>query len=320
MPPVPPLFAGAFLGYNLGANDSANVFGAAVAARIIPFRTATTACALALTLGAVLQGLPGIQTLSSLTDHLSLAILTSISVCAGLTVAAMTFARLPVSTSQAVIGSIVGIALATGHAREDLPLLTKVATCWIATPLTAATCACLLYKALAFLFSRIAMSILTRDKILWSGLLVAGVYGSYALGANSVANATGILSGRLSGLSDSHLALIGAVAISLGTLTASKRVMFAVGSGITPLDAFTAFVAVASMSVSLHLFAWVGVPVSTSQAVVGAILGVGLMRGVYTLRWRKLRNIVLGWIFTPVIALTLSCAAYAILSGFSLTR
>ena len=118
------------------------------------------------------------------------------------------------------------------------------------------------------------MSMLTRDKILWSGLVLVGTYASYALGANNVANATGIFSGQV-GLTDRELSFLGGTAIALGVMTYSRRVMLAVGSQIIRLNASTAFITVASMAVTVHIFAMIGVPVSTSQAIVGAIVGIG---------------------------------------------
>ena len=64
-----PLAGGVYLGWALGANDAANVFGTAVAARIIRFRTASILCAIAVVLGAGLQGRAGIHTLSGLTQQ-----------------------------------------------------------------------------------------------------------------------------------------------------------------------------------------------------------------------------------------------------------
>ncbi|MCP4712136.1 MAG: inorganic phosphate transporter [Planctomycetes bacterium] len=311
-----PLSGGAFLGWSLGANDAANVFGTAVAARVITFRRAVLLCGVAVIAGAVLQGGEGIDTVRDLTpevraDQVDLTLLV-ISVAAAVTVTVMTFFRLPVSASQAVVGAIAGVALSVGE--MNWGILTKVLVCWVATPLGALVFACLMYWVLAVLTSR-PMSILTRDKILWSGLLVVGVYGSYALGANNVANVTGIYSGQFEGVEDWHLAAAGGVAIALGVITYSKRIMLAVGSGIMPLDAFSALVAVSAMSITVHVFAMVGVPVSTSQAIVGAILGIGLMTGGRSMHYKVLRNIGLGWILTPVAALILAAAGYAIFVG-----
>ena len=79
-----------------------------------------------------------------------------------------------------------------------------------------------------------------------------------------------------------------------------------------PLDAFTAFVAVTSMSVTVHIFAVVGVPVSTSQGIIGAILGIGLVQGCPSIRFNKFGKIAFGWLLTPIIALILSAAGYGI--------
>jgi PiT family inorganic phosphate transporter len=59
----------------------------------------------------------------------------------------------------------------------------------------------------------------------------------------------------------------------------------------------------------VHVFAKVGVPVSTSQALVGGVIGVGFMRGARGIDREVLKNIVMGWIMTPIAAGTLAGAA-----------
>jgi len=297
------------LGWALGANDAANVFGTAVASRIISFRNAAILCSAAVITGAILQGRGGIHTLSALTHQTHMTLLV-VSLAAAVTVTLMTFMRLPISTSQAIVGAIAGIGLSTGSMQWDG--LVKVVICWVATPIGAMIIAFIFYKLLGVFIRHAPMSILTRDKILWGGLLLVGIYGSYALGANNVANATGIFSGQFPGISDRHLAVFGGLAIAAGVLTYSKRVMLAVGSGVMHLDAFTAFVAVSAMSVTVHIFAVIGVPVSTSQAIIGAIIGIGTVRGIHNIKFRYLRNIGFGWLLTPLIALILSSSGYAI--------
>jgi inorganic phosphate transporter, PiT family len=304
-----PLAGGVYLGWALGANDAANVFGTAVAARIIRFRNAALLCAFAVLLGAVLQGEAGIRTYSGLSGYTGRTLVVA-TFAAALTVTLMTVLRLPISTSQAVVGAIAGIGLSTGT--MNYAGLRKVLLCWLATPFGAMLAAVVLYALLRGFFRFVPMSLLTRDKLLWGGLVLAGVYGSYALGANNVANATGMLSGILPGMEDRRLALLGGVAIALGVLTFSRRVMMAVGSGILPLEAQTAFVAVASMSATVHVFAMLGVPVSTSQAIVGALLGIGGFSQFRNVRFTVLRHIVTGWVMTPALALLLSAAGYAI--------
>lgn len=303
------LLGGVYLGWALGANDAANVFGTAVASRAISYRRAVIICAIGVIAGAVVQGEGGIHTLSGLTTQTTTT-LVIVSVSAAITVSLMTLFGLPISTSQAIVGAIAGVGLAT----RDMYWagLIKVVISWAATPIGAMALAWLFHHALRILFEALPIGILTRDQILLGGLVVVGLYGSYALGANNVANATGIFSGQIPGLSDRALALIGGVAIAVGVITFSKRVMMSVGSRIVELNVFNALVAVSAMATTTHLFAFIGVPVSTSQAIVGAVVGSGAIYGRHTIQFYMLRNIAMGWFLTPLVSLILSAAGYAI--------
>ena len=99
-----------------------------------------------------------------------------------------------------------------------------------------------------------------------------------------------------------QLSLLGALGISIGVITYSHGVMITVGSDLVKLDSMTAFIAIASEALVLDLFGYLGIPVSSSQALVGAVLGVGLIRGGNTIKLKVLGRIVAGWIATPVIA------------------
>jgi PiT family inorganic phosphate transporter len=143
--------------------------------------------------------------------------------------------------------------------------------------------------------------ILAHDFTLRAGLVVVGCYGAYALGANNVANVTGVFAGA-GMLSPMGAAVLGGASIALGLATFGRNVMTTVGRGIAHLNAYGAFVVVLSGAVTVHFYALVGVPVSSSQAVVGAALGVGLLHGAETVRPRALLGILAGWIATPVIA------------------
>lgn len=306
------LLGGIYLGWALGSNDAANVFGTAVASRIITFRRAALICAAAVIIGAVLQGERGIDTLSELTSQTTTTVVI-VSVSAAIVVTLMTFLGLPISTSQAVVGAIAGVGIATNN--MDWAALVKVVVSWVSTPIGAMLLAIVFSRLLSLFFRHVRMGILTRDNLLFSGLVVVGIYGSYALGANNVANVTGVFSGQIPGLSDTYLAAIGGAAIALGVLSFSRRVMMSVGSSLVTLNAQTAFIAVLSMAVTVHIFALIGVPVSTSQGIVGGVIGVGLMHGVHTVRFRMLRNIAVGWLMTPVLALVLSAAGFALFGG-----
>lgn len=306
-----PLSGGVFMGWALGANDSANVFGTAVASRVISFRKAALLCSAMVILGALLQGEAGMHTYRDLAAQ-NLRTVMVATIAAALAVTFMTFKALPVSASQSMVGAITGIGLASDTVNWSG--LIKILICWVATPIGSLLIGMVVYKLLSHFFTRVPMGILTRDQLIWGGLVVVGCYGAYALGANNVANVTGIYSGQFTelGLTDLHLALLGGLSISFGTLTYSKKVMLAVGAGIMRLDALMSLVAVTSMAITVHIFAILGVPVSTSHAVVGAICGIGFLTGGGGLKIERLRTISLAWLFTPLLSLILSSAGFAI--------
>jgi len=295
-----------YLGWSLGANDASNVFGSAVASRMLRFRTAAILASAFVILGAVLEGQAGIETLQGLTQF-TLKQAVACSVAAAATVTIMTFLGLPVSTSQAVVGAILGIGFMNRHL--NMAGLGKVLVCWFGTPVGGAIMAIVAFKVLAFLYNRIRMDLFQSDIVIRLSLIIAGSYGAYALGANNVANVTAVFVG--SGyLSVPDAALIGGLSIALGIFTFSRRVMETVGRRLVRLDPFSALVVVLAEAITVHIYTFIGVPVSTSQAVIGAVLGVGIVKGIGTVSPNTLRNILVGWFLTPVIASFIAMALF----------
>ena len=296
------LISGVFMGWALGSNDSANIFGTAVASKTIRYRTAVILCASFVIVGALLEGQAGLKTLSGLTTQtLNTAFISSLA--AALTVTLMTILKLPVSTSQAAVGAIIGIGIL--HGDLNLSGLTKVALVWVGTPTGALVLSLILYPVLAKLLDIIPMNIFTRDYVIKASLLIAGSYGAYALGANNVANVTGVYA-KVGLLTLFGATLVGGVSIALGVVTFSKRVMMTVGKSLVKLDPFSALIAILAHSIVLHVFALVGVPTSSSQAIIGAVLGIGILKGIQTINLKTLLLILFGWIGTPLIAVLIS--------------
>jgi len=75
--------------------------------------------------------------------------------------------------------------------------------------------------------------------------------------------------------------------------------MITVGKGIAPLDLFSALVTILAEAMTLHLFTQIGVPVSSSQAIVGAVVGMGIVGGLRTIDPKMLVKITVGWVMTP---------------------
>jgi PiT family inorganic phosphate transporter len=296
------LISGIFMGWSLGSNDSANIFGTAVFSKKIRYRTAVILCAVFVVVGALLEGRAGMHTLSGLVMQTADSAFAA-SLAAALTVTLMSVLKLPVSTSQAMVGAIMGIGILRGQI--NFTGLTKVVIAWVATPLGTIVTTLILYPLIGWFLRLLRLNIFARDLALKWGLIVAGCYGAYALGANNVANVTGVYiqTGQLNVF---QAALLGGASIALGALTYSKNVMMTVGKKLVRLDPYSAFVAVFSMALVVHTFAIIGVPVSTSQAIIGSVLGVGILKGVQTIKVRTLMMILFGWIGTPSIALVVA--------------
>lgn len=321
------LSSGLFLGWSLGANDASNVFGTAVGSRMISFRTAAICCSLFLLLGAVISGAGASHTLGKLGSVNATAGAFVVAFSAALSVYLMTLAKYPVSTSQAIVGAIIGWNCFAGMP-TDSTALTKITMTWIACPLLSAFIAVISYNLVGLYLKIFKVPIFTLDRFTRNGLLLVGIFGSYSLGANNIANVVGVflpvspfeeivLLGTLHVSAAQQLFFLGAVAIGIGVFTYSRRVMETVGDGIFKMSPIMAFVAVWSHSIVLFAFSsqslesWlIGhglptlplVPVSSSQAIVGAVIGMGLLKGGKGIRWKMVGGITLGWITTPVIA------------------
>jgi len=292
------LISGIFLGWTLGSNDSANIFGTGVAAKILKYRTAIILIALFVILGAIAEGEKCFATVGEL-SHLTPEGAFIAALAAGITMFILTYLALPSSTSQAIIGAIIGSGMVSGI--PDFSKLYKIVACWILAPIVAAIVSFILYHLIGFFFERYIISPQRRSFFIFWGLIFAGCFGAYALGSNNVANVTGVYVG--SGLlTPFEGALIGSLSIASGVLTYSKKVMMTVGKEITPLDEYAAFIAALSGAITVEVFTQVGVPVSTSQAIVGGVVGVGLVKGARTVNKRILTGIGIGWVSTPISA------------------
>ena len=320
------LSSGLFLGWALGANDAANVFGTAVGTRMVSWRNAAIICSIFVILGAVISGAGTSQTLGKLGAITALpgAFMTALS--AGFSVFVMTKSGLPVSTSQAIVGAIIGWNFFSNQA-TDTSTLAKILSTWIICPLLAAVIAIVILKIAKYFGRKVSLSLIRLDAYKRIALIFAGALGAYSLGANNIANVIGVFIpvqplaelklGSFSFSSTQQLFLLGGLAIALGVCTYSKKVMLTVGSDLGQLSSTSALVAVISHSIVLFLFASQGleallsryglptiplVPVSSSQAVVGAIVGISILQGITAVKWNVLGKIIVGWIVTPIFA------------------
>lgn|GEM_PF-83001 len=244
-----------------------------------------------------------------------LAILVAL-LSAGLFVTLATFSRIPVSTSQAIVGGVLGVGIGMVGFEPgyfQLTVLWKIVACWVVCPLLT-----LIVSSGAYILLRISLRSRSDHRrsnaILAILVLLSAGYVSYSLGMNDVGNAIGPL---LSKYPDHgpYLALFGGVALAVGAVTFGKRVTETVGKRITPLDLPGALAAQVAAASAVYVFSMMGIPVSTSQAIVGAVIGVGLVKGARAVSKRKVAEIAVGWVGSPLCAALFAAVVYALLAG-----
>ena len=325
------LLGGLFLGWSLGANDAANVFGTAVGTRMVNFRTAAIICSIFVILGAVISGAGTTETLGKLGAINALPGAFACCVAAGFSVYLMTKSGLPVSTTQAIVGAIIGWNIFTGSS-IDFGVLTTIFATWIICPILAGLISIGIYIGLKKFIAASKIHLLRLDAYTRAALLLAGAFGAYSLGANNIANVMGVFV-NISPFTDinvsnffiitsvQQLFLIGGLAIAVGVFTYSKKVMFTVGNDLLKLSPLSAFVIVLSHSIVLFLFASQGissfltslnlpaiplVPVSSSQAIVGGVIGIGFLKGGKEVKWSVAGKISVGWVILPIITMIIA--------------
>jgi PiT family inorganic phosphate transporter len=292
------LSSGMLLGWSLGANHTANVFGTGVATGTVSYRLAIVLTAVFVLLGAFLEGPKCMSTVGAL-SRLTASDAFYCALAAAIMMTLLTFLSFPGSASQTVIGAVVGAGILSGSA--DFSKLYKIVACWVCTPFFAIIASYTLYRVLGYLLDKTTTNITHRNLIYSVGTIVTGCYGAYCLGSNNVANVTGVYVGA-DMLTAEAASLIGGVSIASGVLTYSRKVMVTIGKGIAPLDPFSALVAVLAGAITIHVFTQVGVPVSSSQATVGAVVGIGIVGDVRTVSLRMVTKIGIGWITAPASA------------------
>jgi PiT family inorganic phosphate transporter len=294
------------VGWSIGANDAANSLGTAVGSGVRSLRQAIILISVFGFLGAFLQGSHVVKTIgrdivpiNELDKTLAayLALVASFSACSWIVLA--TYWKMPISTSHSIVGAVAGAGLAIG-APIKWKVLLDIFICWIFTPLGSAILGYVFYRIFRILFVRIIPG-KYLNRVLSILVTMSGCYVAYSWGANDVANSTGVLAGA-GILSPKVCIILGGAAIIVGIMTWGYKVIETIGSGITTLVPIMAFSAELASAINVHIYTVCGIPVSTSHSIVGAVVGVGMVKGSRVINLRIMREIVVCWLVTPGIS------------------
>ncbi len=325
------LSSGLFLGWSLGANDASNIFGTAVGTKMLRFTTAAVIASLFLVLGSVVSGQNTAETLNALGGINTLPAAFSVSLSSALAVVLMLRVGISVSISQAIVGGIVGWNAYTNNP-TDMDTLANICGSWIFCPIISGLIAVALYLCIKKLLHHSKMHILRQDLAVRLGMILTTALGGFALGANNMANVVGVFVDSclftpiklgsfytLSGVQ--VLFLLGAIAACVGVFTYSQKAIKTVGKNVLSFSPVVAWIVILSQSLVLILFSsqslenflisaglppLPAVPVSSTQAVIGAIVGIGLAKGGKGIKWSLVLKLMSGWVASPLIAFVLS--------------
>ena len=230
-------------------------------------------------------------------------------------------AGIPSSSSHALIGGLVG----AGLAKSGLPVIVwsgvlKTTFAIFLSPVVGFSIALLLVLAVAWIFVRSTpMAVDSTFRILQ--FVSASLY-SLGHGGNDAQKTMGIIAvllysqGMLEG--GFHVPFWVVIscqaAMGLGTLFGGWRIVHTMGSRITRLTPMQGFCAETGGAITLFMATYLGVPVSTTHTITGAIIGVGAARRVSAVRWSVARSIVMAW-FITIPASAIIAALFYWLSG-----
>jgi len=226
---------------------------------------------------------------------------------------------LPTSSSHALVGGYAGAAVAKAGFGAIIPSgWAKTLIFIVLSPLIGLLLGLLIMTAIFWIFRGFPPSRVDR----WFRRLQLVSAAAFSLnhGANDAQKTMGIIAGVLYAakyIDEFYIpfwvVLSAHAAIGLGTLAGGWRIIHTMGSKITKLQPVGGFAAESAAAISILIATQTGVPVSTTHAITGAIVGVGATRRLSAVRWGVAGQIVWAWVLTIPAAFVIAAATYLVL-------
>jgi sulfate permease len=304
-----------FMGLNIGGNNAAAAMGAAYGAKVRTKLQAVMLIGVFAVLGAVFSGQEVIKTLGSGILPSGTILIKGAIIAVGasaLTVFLANILRIPISTSQVSVGSVVGLGFFYGASKLNTSLLGEIVIWWIITPIIAWLLAYLMGK---YLYTNILMwladhhdSETSIQKYLNILLTLSGCYVAYSAGANHA----GIIVGPFVGTGEIPLtigAAFAGIAIGLGAFLMGGRVLDTVGKDICELCIIRALFVEFVSAIIVHAASILGIPVSLGEIVSAGVIGIGCANtGIHVMKSNTVKKIMMAWVISPILSTTLTFA------------
>lgn len=224
---------------------------------------------------------------------------------------------IPSSSSHALVGGLVGAGVAkAGTGAIVWQGLSKTASAIVLSPLLGFVLALLLVLAVSWIFVRRTPAAV--DRLFRTLQFVSASLYSLGHGGNDAQKTMGIIAVLLYAHAGAGakfevpfwVVISCQLAMGLGTLFGGWRIVHTMGSKITRLTPMQGFCAETGGAITLFLATALGIPVSTTHTITGAIVGVGAARRVSAVRWNIAKNIVVAWVITMPMAGLIAAAFY----------
>src|SRR5690348_6069909 len=230
---------------------------------------------------------------------------------------------IPSSSSHALIGGLLGAGLAKAGLKAIIwKGVTPTLLAIVGSPVVGFMLALLMVLWLSWIFVR--WTPFAVDRTFQRLQFVSASLYSLGHGGNDAQKTMGIIAALLysQGRLGAHfyvpfwVVIACQIAMALGTLIGGWRIVRTMGSKITRLTPMQGFCAEAGGSLTLFGATWLGIPVSTTHTITGAIIGVGAARKVSAVRWSVANNIVVAWIITIPATAVIAALFYWIVGVF----
>jgi PiT family inorganic phosphate transporter len=316
------IFVALFFDYINGFHDAANSIATVVSTRVLSPGKAVIWAAFFNFIAAFTFGTAVARTVGS--GMIDVSVVTFAVIFAGLTGAIVWdlitwFFGLPTSSSHALIGGYAGAAVARAGWVAIVPAgWTKTLVFIVLSPLIGLILGLSLMTTIYWLFRWVPPS--RVDRFFRRAQLVSAAFFSLNHGANDAQKTMGIIAGVLfaAGYIQKFdipfwVVLAAHTAIGLGTLAGGWRIIHTMGSKITKLKPVGGFAAETGAALSILIATQTGVPVSTTHAITGSIVGVGATWRLSAVRWGVAGQIVWAWLLTIPAAFAIAAATFTVL-------
>ncbi len=292
------LFLAAIVSFIIAANNSADSVGTLYGSRVTSYYKAAIFSGVFVMIGTFLEGwkmagaIGGGLVSNPLTLEMSLIVLLSTAILLFL----FTHLSMPLSASQVLVGSIIGVAAAFAWI-INIEFALLVVSSWGITLFAAIGMAYLIYKIITYVAKKFNM--FSLSKFYTISLFIGSAFIAYTLGANTI--------GLVASLDLSYLSIaIAGISAMIGTIIYGRKTVITVGKKITMLDPPRAFSAQLAGALVVELFTQIHFPVSITQAVIGGVIGTGLIKGYQELNKKTVKNLAASWFIAPIFAFVIT--------------